>query len=189
MKTVGHVKAALILLTVPLIALGAGEPPGDASQTARAPITLKEKVRQATEQFKDINTAIAAGFVPGTPCISGSDGAMRIHFVLPMLLTQSMGSGDPRVDLPQALIYQSLPNGSLRLVGANYIVLASTWESQHPRAKPPVLEGQPLSLVDAPNGYRRDDYRRSLSTFYELPVMAWEQDRAASFADTGVSCP
>lgn len=199
MKTVCRMKSMLILLTVPLIALAAEEPrqfatgPGlsarNVSQTTEVSSALIDKVRNATEQFKDINAAIAAGFVQGTTCASGPDGAMRVHFVLPTFLMQSIGSGVLSVDEPQALIYEALSNGSLRLVGVEYMVLASAWTSQHPGANPPSLEGQPLSFVDAPNRYRRDDYRRGLSAFYELPVMAWEQNPVGSFArNTDLSC-
>jgi len=199
MKTVYRMKSLLILLTVPLIALGAGQPPQsamdpgliarNASQATAVSPTLIDRVREATKQFKDVNVAIAAGFVQATECVSGPHGAMQFHFVLPTFLTQSIMS-DPSVDQPQALIYEPLSNGSLRLVGVDYIVLASAWRSRHPGAIPPALEGQPLSFVDTPSSYRRADYRHSLLAFYELPVMAWEQNQVGSFADwnTALSC-
>jgi hypothetical protein len=43
---------------------------------------LVQKVRRATEQFKDIDVALNEGWVQGTPCVSGPDyGAMGVHFV------------------------------------------------------------------------------------------------------------
>jgi hypothetical protein len=191
MKTIYRMKSMLALLTVPLIALAA--PPqsaGNASPTSdettevviEASSDLGHKVRNATEQFKDINLAMAAGFVPASPCVSGSGGAMHIHLILPMLLIQNIGSGVLSIDNPQALLYQSLPNGSLRLVGADYIVLRSAWTSHNPGANPPELGGHPLSLVDdAPNRYGRGDYRHGLPAFYELRVMA-VQKPVGSFA-------
>src|SRR5215469_5564844 len=48
---------------------------------------LAEKVRHATARFVDINVALAEGWVPATPCVSGPDtGAMGVHLVLPSRL-------------------------------------------------------------------------------------------------------
>jgi hypothetical protein len=69
----------LLPLAIPLFALGASAP-----QIKHTGSPLIDKVRIATERFKDINVAIAEGFVQGTPCVSGPDtGAMGVHFVLP----------------------------------------------------------------------------------------------------------
>jgi hypothetical protein len=141
---------------------------------------LIAKVRRATERYKDVNVALAAGFVQGTPCVSGPDfGAMGVHFVLPARLQD----GVLRVDQPQALIYEPLHGGALRLVGVEFIVFASVWESQHPAGGPPALDGHLLNFVGAPNRY-------GLPAFYELHVWAWERNPAGSFADwnTRVSC-
>ena len=189
-------KSVLILLTLPLIAVGAGQPlqfttnaglsARNVSQTTEVSSSLMDKVRKATEQFKDVNVAIAAGFVQGTMCVNVDGRAMGIHFVMPSRIAVSVLSAHQ----PQALIYEPLSNGSLRLVGAEYIVLASVWTKQRPEADPPALEGQPLNLVDSPIGYRRADYRHSLPAFYELTVLAWEHNSVGTFADwsTGVSC-
>src|SRR5215469_12724749 len=48
---------------------------------------LSAKVRHATARFIDINVALAEGWVPATPCVSGPDtGAMGVHLVLPSRL-------------------------------------------------------------------------------------------------------
>ena len=159
----------LLPLAIPLAAM-AGED--------SAP--LIDKVRTATGQFKDINVALAQGFVRATPCVSGPNaGAMGVHFVLPARIAGGVLSADQ----PEALIYEPLPGGGLRLVGVEFIVLAGVWESQHPGAGPPALEGHLLNLVDAPNRY-------GLPAFYEMHVWAWEHNPVGSFADwnTHVSC-
>jgi hypothetical protein len=44
---------------------------------------LIEKVRMATERYKNVNVALNEGFAQATPCVSGPDfGAMGVHFVL-----------------------------------------------------------------------------------------------------------
>ncbi len=185
MKIFRRLRFALLPLAIPLLTLG-GQPtdPGHGQQdfvqskNDRAP--LIDKVRRATERFKDINVAISEGFVQGTPCVSGPNfGAMGVHFVLPARIAGGVLSADE----PEALIYEPLTGGGLRLVGVEFIVLAGVWGSQHPTAGPPGLEGHLLNLVDAPNRY-------GLPAFYELHVWAWEQNPVGSFADwnTHVTC-
>jgi hypothetical protein len=186
MKVLSRIKSALFLFILPVIALAAGQPQSgaesalNASQTTDVSSPLVEKVRRATAQFKDINVAIAAGFVQATPCVSGPDfGAMGVHFVLPSRIAGGVLSADQ----PEALIYEPLSNGSMRLVGVEFIVLASVWTKQHPGTTPPALDGQLLNLIEAPNRY-------GLPEFYEMHVWAWEHNPVGSFADwnTHVSC-
>jgi hypothetical protein len=140
---------------------------------------LVAKVRAATQRFKDVNVAVAEGWVPATPCVSGpNDGAMGVHYVLP----ERVGDAVLRADEPEALIYEPLPGGRLRLVGVEFIVIAESWNTQNPQAQP-ALEGHLLNLVGEPNRYR-------LPAFYELHVWAWERNPNGAFADwnTVVSC-
>jgi hypothetical protein len=162
-------RTTLVVLTIaaPLVAMAAGSP-------------LVDKVRDATNQFKDINAAIAQGWVQGTPCVSGpNSGAMGVHFVLPARISAGVLSADQ----PEALIYEPVANGAFRLVGVEFIVLDSIWQSQHPAGGPPALEGNLLNLVTAPNRY-------GLPAFWEIHVWAWEDNPNGSFADwnSRVSC-
>lgn len=173
--------AALVLFTAGRQPLAATvNDPEDALQQNEAASPLVAKVRAATERFKNINAALSAGFVQGTPCVSGPMwGAMGVHFVLPARISGGILSADQ----PEALIYEPQPGGAFRLVGVEFIVLASIWASQHPDGAPPALEGQLLNLVDAPNRY-------GLPAFYEIHVWAWEHNPVGSFADwnTHVTC-
>jgi hypothetical protein len=46
------------------------------------PTPLIDKAHNATARYVDLNVALAEGFVPATPCVSGPDtGAMGVHFV------------------------------------------------------------------------------------------------------------
>ena len=139
---------------------------------------LIEKVRKATERFRNVNVAIAEGWAPGTPCVSGPDaGAMGVHFLQPSGIPSMLDAGTPA-----ALIYEPMGDGSLRLVGVEYIILAGPWDTASP-GKPPELEGNLLNLVGEPNRY-------GLHAFYELHVWAWQNNPKGSFADwnTLVSC-
>lgn len=154
--------------------------PGPGAQPVVSLPPLIAEVRAATERYRDVNAALAEGFVPATPCVSGPDfGAMGVHFLLPGRLAGGVLSADQ----PQALIYEPLPGGGLRFVAVEFLVLAGTWAKQHPGSGPPALAGHLLNYVDAPN-------RFGLEAFYELHVWAWQQNPVGSFADwnTRVSC-
>ena len=102
-------------------------------------------VREATERFKDPAVADGEGYKLAFGCVSGPDsGAMGMHFV-------NMGYvGDPTLDpaRPEILLYEPLPDGRLRLIGADYLVLASAWDGLHP-GEPPQIMGQLLHLFEA----------------------------------------
>ena len=145
----------------------------------KKPSPLVEKVRRATARYRDVQVAIAEGWVPGTPCVTGpNSGAMGIHFVLP----PRIGDGEAIAEEPEALIYEPLPNGALRLVGVEYIIPVDAWASKHPGG-PPNIDGHLTNLVGAPNRY-------GLPSFYELHVWAWEHNPDGNFVDWNrlVSC-
>jgi len=115
-------------------------------------------VRDATERFKDVAVAEAEGYALQFGCVSGPDaGAMGMHFVNGPLV----GDGELDATRPEIVIYEPLPNGRLRLIGADYLVLASQWNATH--AGPPELMGQLFHLFESPN-------RFGLPAFYTLHV-------------------
>jgi hypothetical protein len=149
-----------------------------ADHAANSRSVLVEAVRQATESFRDVRNA-SPDYGPILGCVSGPDaGAMGVHFVNPALV------GDDVLDAahPEALIYE-FQNGKARLVGVEFIVLASVWHTNHAPDNPPVLEGQLLQFVDSPN-------RFGLPAFYELHVWAWRDNPNGAFVDWNprVSC-
>jgi hypothetical protein len=150
---------------------------GQTGHEHAAPATLVQVVRDATQQFTDVNLATAAGYGPFLGCVSGpDDGAMGVHYVNGGLV----GDGELDASRPEALIYE--PSGNrLRLVGVEFIVDAATWLSHH--TAPPVLEGQTFQFVDSPNRY-------ALPAFFELHVWAWRQNPNGAFVDwnTRVTC-
>jgi len=183
-----RVALVLISMAIPLIASPAEEMPSSlsksdsaqASWSKRGASPLVDRVRRATARYRDVNVASAESWVPGTPCVSGPNaGAMGVHYVLPARI----GDGVLNADEPEALIYEPLANGALRLVGVEFIVLAGDWTRLHPEGGAPALDGHLLNYVGEPNRY-------GLPAFYELHVWAWERNPNGSFADwnTQVSC-
>lgn len=140
--------------------------------------TLVKVVREATERFRDVKVAEAEGYALKFGCVSGGEyGAMGLHYVnFPLVLD---GELDPT--RPEIVIYEPLPNGGLRLIGADFLVLASDWDSKNPA--PPELLGQLLHLFESPN-------RFGLPTFYTLHVWAWKENPTGMFANwhAKVSC-
>jgi hypothetical protein len=130
-----------LVLAAPLVALAQGDPQ---SSQARA----VQIVREATQQFTDVNVARATGYEPAFACVSGPDhGATGIHYVNGTLL------GNLTLDpsQPQALIYE--PNdGKMTRVGVEFILDSANWLAANNNT-PPALDGQVFNLVGAPNRF------------------------------------
>ncbi len=140
---------------------------------------LIDQVRNATEQYLEISTAMAQKFVQATPCVSGPDaGAMGVHFVQMDRITKLVLDATQ----PQALIYEPAADGAMRLVGVEYIVLDASWSAAHPGTVP-ALQGNLLNYVASPNRY-------GLPAFWEIHVWAWQHNPKGSYADwnTRVTC-
>ena len=139
---------------------------------------LVKIVREATERFRNVLVAEAEGYALQFGCVSGSDaGAMGLHFVNGPLVN----AGVLDATRPQIVIYEPLPNGTLRLIGADYLLLAKAWDATHPA--PPQLMGQLFHLFESPN-------RFGLPAFYTLHVWAWKNNPTGMFVNwhTNVSC-
>jgi hypothetical protein len=136
-------------------------------------------IRQATTRFQAVDKAEAAGYAKFLDCVSEpGQGAMGVHYVHGDLI------GDTVLDpqQPEALMYAPQANGTLKLVGVEYIVFQAAWDSEHPQ--PPALFGQPFHLVGSPNRY-------DVPAFYELHVWAWQRNPSGQFNDwnPSVACP
>jgi hypothetical protein len=137
-------------------------------------------VREATERFWDVEVAENDGYHLAFGCVSGPDsGVMGMHFVNMGLVLD----GVLDATRPEIVIYEPQPNGRLRLIGADFLVLAEDWHTKNPTAGPPELGGQLLHLFEAPN-------RFGLPNFYTLHVWAWKENPTGMFVNwhSKVSC-
>ena len=140
--------------------------------------TLIKVVRDATERFKDVSVAEAEGYALQFGCVTGPDsGAMGLHYVNAALVN----SGVLDATRPQIVIYEPTPGGGLRLIGADFLVIADTWNATH--SSPPQLMGQLFHLFESPN-------RFGLPAFYTLHVWAWKENPNGAFVNwhPKVSC-
>ncbi|MBI3477704.1 MAG: hypothetical protein HY010_18375 [Acidobacteria bacterium] len=150
-----------------------------AKQKSQASALIK-LVRQSTARFQDVTVAEHEGYALQFGCVSGdTEGAMGLHYVNGGLV----GGGVIDPTRPQIVIYEPTPNGGLRLIGADYLVLVDTWNSDPKHTSPPELMGQLFHLFDAPN-------RFGLPPFYTLHVWAWKDNPNGAFVNwhPNVSC-
>jgi hypothetical protein len=95
---------------------------------------LKEMVRNATTRFREIDAALAEGYRQGPRGVSGSGaGATQVRF----LQADRIADGVLSVEAPEALIYEPMPGGAMRLVGVGFIEIARDWEFRNPDGSRP----------------------------------------------------
>lgn len=144
---------------------------------------LVEIVRKATQQYQ--NVANATGFTPVLGCVSGPDhGAMGVHYVnLNTLNGETLIGNGQQLDptKPQALIYEPQSNGEMKLVGAEFVILASAL----PPGAAPEVEGHLMLYIDGPSASRpkATPNRYGLPALFELHVWAWKDNPQGSFVD------
>lgn len=139
---------------------------------------LVQAVRDATERFRDPASAQAEGYAPLFGCVSAPErGAMGLHLVKFPLVAD----GQIDVTHPELVIYEPLPSGHVKLIGAEFLVLKDQWDAAH--TEPPQLMGQLFHLNNTPNRYR-------LPAFYSLHVWAWKENPFGAFVNwhPHVSC-
>jgi hypothetical protein len=147
---------------------------------------LPNAVRDSTKQFKGISAAEAAGYHLLFGCVSGPDfGAMGLHYVnMDLVGNPPLGAdGQPDPTRPQILVYEPQTDGTLRLVGDDYLIIAQSWDAAHPGQGAPQVMGQLMQYIPAPNRY-------GLPAVYILHVWAWRYNPKGAFAmwNPNVSC-
>ena len=171
-------RALLVGLTAATLALpvSIGVPRAAGTSDTGGP-TLVDVVRVATARFRNVDTALAEGYVLNGGCVSGPElGAMGVHYAKFSLFDAVLD-----VNNPEVLVYEPR-DGGLHLVAAEYVTQAAAWNAAHPEATTQ-LNGHLLHFKNGPNRYGPD-------AFYELHVWAWKLNPSSPFADWNprVSC-
>lgn len=140
-----------------------GKHAGETAATAKksADEQLWKEVKKATSRFHATTQAIQAGYIPDDECVSVPGlGGMGIHWVNPNLVD---GVFDPLK--PEAVLYAPGPDGNLRLVALEYVVL-NTGQAA------PVFGSQPFDVNGVPG----------LPPHWSLHVWLYEDNPSGSFA-------
>jgi hypothetical protein len=165
-----HLVLTTTFVAAGLAAAGAASrslPAGSVPRPGAGEPTLAE-VRRATERFRDVNVALAEGYIrdPFDICETAEMmgrprelGAMGIHFFRPDLLGITAPPA-PRVNgtgthtdfrRPSILIYEPQADGSLELVAVENLVFAAAWRAAG-HSEPPTFHGVPYdSMIDDPS--------------------------------------
>ena len=118
-------------------------------------------LRQATARFHEFSAAKDAGWNTAiTDCMSSPEGGMGFHYAQVGLLDAVINPAEP-----EALLYEPEKNGTLRLVGVEYIVPRTAWTG----TTPPELYGQQYAYVPA-------------FDVYGLHAWVWKNNPSGMFA-------
>lgn len=121
-----------------------------------------ERVVKATAQFREFETASKAGYTTQYPagCAQSPDGAQGFHYMNKALV-------DGKVDLlhPELVMYEPQADGSLQLIGVDYVVPFTEWKSP----TPPSLLGVSF-MRNEPLGV------------WALHIWAWRSNPSGAFA-------
>jgi hypothetical protein len=120
--------------------------------------------------YRSLSAAQAAGWdTPITPCwYATGSGGMGYHYGNPDLI-----DGTPSLENPEAFMYEPQEDGSMKLVGLEYIVPIAAWTGD----EPPSLVGESFM--------RMDDLG-----LYALHIWLWEENPSGLYApwNPKVSC-
>jgi hypothetical protein len=173
-RRTGRLLRASLAAALVAVALGAG-------QASAAPDgqSMFAGVRAATAAYHDLSVAEAAGYGLFPGCFTNPAGGMGVHYV--QFSSVADGIVDPLQ--PEALVYEPLGDGAMRLVAVEYVAIAAAWDAAHPGQAPTVF-GKPLEFVPEPNEF-------GLPPFYELHVWLWQPNPSGIFSEwnPSVSCP
>jgi hypothetical protein len=119
-------------------------------------------VRRATTGFHSFSNAQAAGYTVQYPagCAQSPVGVQGFHYLNPGLV-----DGEIELLRPELVMYEPQPDGSLQLIGVDYVVPFTAWTA----AEPPTLLGVPF-MRNEPLGV------------WALHIWAWRPNPLGMFA-------
>jgi len=129
------------------------------------------QVRAATARFRNLDSAVAAGYPHDSPqCYAaGSEGAMGFHHVNRAYVDDRL-----ELDKPEILIYERHADGRYTLNAVEFMIPFTRWPAD---SAAPTLLGQRLK--------RYDDLR-----IWSIHMWVWKENPSGLFADwnPAVSC-
>jgi hypothetical protein len=153
-----------------------GGPGGTSTETG----DLLDQARRATEEFRDVDAAVAAGYGPASPCEADPKyGAMGIHYANPELVAD----GELDVTRPEILVYQPTDDGTLRLGAVEYFQVDADQDLATADDRP--------WLFDVPFDGPMLGHNPEMPIHYDLHVWLYRHNPAGLFAmwNPSVHCP
>lgn len=162
-------------------------------------------VRAATERFRDVNVALAEGYIrdPMNVCDTApmmgrpaALGAMGVHYFRPDLLGIT-APPNPRVtgngthtdfSKPAILIYEPQSDGSHELVAVENLVFIKAWEAAGNK-EPPSYQGKSFDRMEDDPATAIDE-AHMFEPHYDLHVWLYRENPNGMFAqfNPSVSC-
>jgi hypothetical protein len=187
------------LVAATVLAISLAAPASAAAQLSRGMAADSDMtaVRAATEKYRDVNVALAEGYVrdPMNLCDTAEMmgrpaeyGVMGIHFFRPDLLGIT-GPPNPRVSgtgthtdfsQPSILIYEPQANGSLELVAVENLVFIKAWEAAGHTA-PPTFAGRTYDRMQDDPATALDE-AHMFEPHYDLHVWLYRENPRGVFA-------
>ncbi|MCT2538569.1 hypothetical protein [Sedimentimonas flavescens] len=163
-----------------------------------------DALRAATAKYKDVNVALAEGFIPDPSghCVSAAAeglpaewGGMGIHYLNPAAL--QITGAEPRVDgmsthtdfmKPAILLYEPQADGSLELVGIENLVFEAAWKAAG-HDGPPMINGRMWDHM-ADNPDTAGDEAHGFMPHYDQHVWLFRENPAGTLTpfNPNVTC-
>jgi hypothetical protein len=149
-----------------------------------------DALRAATEKYKDVNVALAEGFIsdPSGHCVTAAEeglpaewGGMGMHYLNPAAL--KLTGDKPRVDgmsthtdfmKPAILLYEPQEDGSMELVGIENLVFEKAWKAAG-HDGPPMLNGREWDHM-ADNADTEGDEAHGFMPHYDQHVWLYREN-------------
>lgn len=164
-----------------------------------------DTVRAASDKYKDVNVALADGFIPDPTgaCVSAAAeglpaawGAMGVHYLNPARL--GLKGGGSRMDgngintdftKPSILIYEPQADGSMQLVAVENLVWIAAWTDAGNSQPPSFMAKTWDTMVDDPA--TAADEAHNFQPHYDQHVWLYRDNPAGMMApfNPAVSCP
>jgi hypothetical protein len=133
-------------------------------------------VRDITAKYRDVEVALADGYLPTDDCVASPDGGMGLHYVKPQLL----GVLDP--DHPAVLLYQA--------DGAHRTLMGAEWFHADADQDLATDDDRPSLFGHAFQGPMLG-HEPGMPIHYDLHVWAWHANPSGDFSpwNPSVHCP
>lgn len=187
------------ILTAAILAAGTGA--GCSGDPPTAPPSEIDQLRASMARYSDVAAARSGGYTVWSPdpaaanatCPSSPTGRMGYHLVNVPLRGSAANpaAGDAVVDVkrPEMLLYEKRSDGTMRLVGVEYIVFKAAWERANGAgAAPPRVLGQ--ALLASSHTFPGTADPAEQVPHYELHVWLWSDNPLGMFSpwNPAISC-